>query len=698
MVQHTKQNTRNLAAQCLDLGNYDAAAMLADLGPQRLKDLPLKGRVVYQTETIPKQPGPQSEVITKWNQYVEKEAEELGKKGVDCVEEDGLGLGGSHRKGPNYRPMPNCIDSGIGPKLPGPARFRAGARGTTSGARRRSPSPSMRDGFLGPKPKNPTFETRPFRGQLVTRHVNTKCLAGFGEASGTAASSAAARQPEPTVTTGMATSKWNTGLFVSSSSPLDSKVTTSATDTTNTNSRISKLVLEVSNVAQTTSKVADVTASTMLSPSQLQGSTASPNLSRSTSRASSIFGPPASPQAKPRWLKSAAASIKSSRSRDTIRLVSEASKNHWNLAPLVLQPAEISNGVTKHEAKSSPLTTVVTTDEAKPQKPQIASTSLQVSLFAEQKPELEPAGQASATFALKNSNASTLIDIPSGQKLGAPSGASPIPSGLSDSKYAKPQVPGLSASKYAGPAPSGLSTSRYATPQLPGLSPSKYATPVTPGISTSRYATNGIDNTRSTVHGAPASPGLAGSKYSYVASPRIASSGALSGLASSKYAPYQLRAAASKEMMKPQNPATHIKTPAVSTKEEEVIEVIGMKGGIKEIADTKNAKENEPVIKTEKGATTLENDVAVQVPMPASQRLLDSIAARYKFASPKQVSGLARRYGTMIVASKDSPTKSIAPQEREIDDATRAFQALFISRGRRVLRQPQLSVSHNMAS
>lgn len=99
----------------------------------------------------------------------------MAKKGVDDVEEDGLGLGGSYRKGPNYRPMPISIGSRMGPKLPGPARFRAGARGPTSGARRRSPSPpSVRDGFLGPKPRNPTFEARHFRGQLVTRHVNTK--------------------------------------------------------------------------------------------------------------------------------------------------------------------------------------------------------------------------------------------------------------------------------------------------------------------------------------------------------------------------------------------------------------------------------------------------------------------------------------------------------------------------------------------
>ena len=96
----------------------------------------------------------------------------MGKKGVDDVEEDGLGLGGSYRRGPNYRPMPVYIGSRIGSKLPGPARFRAGARGPTSGARRRSLSPSSV--FLGPKPKNQTFETRHFREQLVTRHVNTK--------------------------------------------------------------------------------------------------------------------------------------------------------------------------------------------------------------------------------------------------------------------------------------------------------------------------------------------------------------------------------------------------------------------------------------------------------------------------------------------------------------------------------------------
>jgi len=150
--------------------------------------------------------------------------------------------------------------------------------------------------------------------------------------------------------------------------------------------------------------------------------------------------------------------------------------------------------------------------------------------------------------------------------------------------------------------------------------------------------------------------------------------------------------------MKPQDPAPYLETPAVPPREEnKVSEVIGVKEVIKEIVDNSQAEQDEPMTKTEEGATILD-DVAMQLPMPASQRLLDSIAARYKFASPKQVNGLARRYGTMIVASKDSPTKAIAPQEREIVDATRAFQALFISRGRRVLRQPQLPVSRNMAS
>lgn len=385
----------------------------------------------------------------------------------------------------------------------------------------------------------------------------------------------------------------------------------------------------------------------------------------------------------------------------------------------MLQTTEAPNGVTKHEAKSSLLTTSATTDEAKSQ---LVPTSLQVSSVAEQKPGLERAGKAADSATVVNGaasgapNASTgSINIPSGRKPDAPSGtqavtkqntipglsgskyadpapsglsvskyASPAPSGLSASKYAAP-APGLSASKYASPAPSGLSASKYAAPQAPGLSASKYATAAAPGLSASRYATNGSDSTSSTVNGAPASSGLSGSKYSDMAPPRIASSGVLSSLASSKYAPDQLRAAANKEMMKPQNPATQTEIPAVPGKEKEVNEIMGTKEVIKEIVDTKETKQDRPAIK---GATTLENDAAVQVPMSASQRLLDSIAARYKFASPKQVSGLARRYGTIIVATKDSPTKSITPQEREIDDATRAFQALFISRGRRVFRQP----------
>ena len=523
------------------------------------------------------------------------------------------------------------------------------------------------------------------------------------------------------------------------------KEVTSATATINLNSQ---LISGVSNTAQAASKLANITASAMPSSPQLQSSTTSPDLSRSTSRASSIFGTPASPQTKPRWFRSTAVPINTPRPRDTIRPVPEASKNHWNLAPLVLRTAEAPNEVTTHEAKSGPLTTSVTTDEAKPQ---LASTLLQVSSVTKQGPELEPAGRVadSATVAnwaaSRNPNFSTrLINIPSGQKLDTPSDtqsvtrqnatpdlsgskdteqnpfglstskyAGPAPSGLSASKYAAPQAlglpasksmtpeppglsgskyvdtapTGLSASKYAYPVPTGLSASKYAAPQISSLSTRKYTIPPVPELSTSRYATNST----------PTSSGLSGTKYTDAVLPRIAKSGALSGLASSKYAPHQLRAAANKEMMKPQSPTTHIKTPALPAKEEkEEKEVMEIKGVIKEIVDTKEAKKDEPVIKTEDGATVLENDVAMQVPMPASQRLLDSIAARYKFASPKQVSGLARRYGTMIVAGKDSPMKSIAPQEREIDDATRAFQALFISRGRRVLRQPQLPVSHNI--
>ena len=496
-----------------------------------------------------------------------------------------------------------------------------------------------------------------------------------------------------------------------------------------TNARISQLVSDISNAAQAASKLANVTASALPSTAQFQSSTASPDRSRPTSRASSILGPPVGPQDKPRWLKSAAVPIKPPRSRDTIRLVPEASKNHWNLAPLVLQTAEKPNGITKHEAKSSSLTTSVITDEAKPQ---LASISLQVSSVAKENPEPEPARQAASSARVANwavsKNPSApmgLINVPSGQKPDPPSGtqpatkqnaipdlpsskiADPAPSGLSASKYASlapsrstvskyatPQAPGLSASKYAHPVSTGLSTSKYATPQEPGssaskyatpglsaskyatlqepgLSASKYATPAAPGLSASRYATNGINSTPNTVHGAPATPGH---KYSGVVPPRPTSSG---GLASSKYAPESNR------MTKPQNTATQIETPAVP-------EVMEVKDVVKEFVDTKEVKQDEPAVKTEGGAITLESDVAVQVPMPASQRLLDSIATRYKFASPKQVSGLARRYGTMIVASKDSPTKSISPQEREIDDATRAFKALFISRGRRVRKQPRL--------
>lgn len=73
-------------------------------------------------------------------------------------------------------------------------------------------------------------------------------------------------------------------------------------------------------------------------------------------------------------------------------------------------------------------------------------------------------------------------------------------------------------------------------------------------------------------------------------------------------------------------------------------------------------------------------DKLEQEPLQPSQRLVDSIAARYKFATPKQVAGLARRYGTVFLPGCPS---SIYLLDRELEDVTRVFRPLFIPGRRR---------------
>ena len=192
------------------------------------------------------------------------------------------------------------------------------------------------------------------------------------------------------------------------------------------------------------------------------------------------------------------------------------------------------------------------------------------------------------------------------------------------------QPSGLLSNKALGSTPSGLSASKYATPAPPKLFASKYAPPVSSGLSASKYA-NQI----------PLGPCT--NKFSVPVA-----------LSSTK------------------TTTNSISNSGYSTTQATSGEVVVAAEATKELKVTKDPN---PAVNIKRIVGNLE-----QEPMQPSQGLVDSIAARYKFATPKQVAGLARRYGTVFLPGRHS---SIFLLDRELEDVTRVSRSLFIPGRRR---------------
>ena len=201
----------------------------------------------------------------------------------------------------------------------------------------------------------------------------------------------------------------------------------------------------------------------------------------------------------------------------------------------------------------------------------------------------------------------------------------------SGSKYPTQSSPGLLDIIHDSKTSSGLSASKYATNNSSGLASSKYATPSEqPGTSRAGIST-----------------GIASSKYS------------TSSLASSKYAP---RVSTEKSPLLASDDS--IKSPVSKVLQNNVDKA-------QTTTNTAFATRSDPIH-------------VPQEPLLPSPTLVNSIQAKYKLATSKQVIALARRYGVICL-------------EAEVDELRYRFDKLIFS-PRRLTCYPQHKVMYDGGS
>lgn len=218
---------------------------------------------------------------------------------------------------------------------------------------------------------------------------------------------------------------------------------------------------------------------------------------------------------------------------------------------------------------------------------------------------------------------------------------------------AKTKYGGLAASKYASAAPNDHFSSKKHHTSSTTQQPSGLLVGSTPsGLSASKHA---ITIPSASKYAPPVSSSLSASKYANVIPP----------------GPYTHKSSVPTVLSNTKttaNPSNSMSSSRYSTAQTTSGEDVAV------TEDMRKLKDSNPT-NTKGIVNNLE-----QEPMQPSQRLFDSIAARYRFATPKQVAGLARRYGTVFLP--DCPS-SIFLVDHELEDVTRVFRPLFIPGRRR---------------
>ncbi|KAF8473810.1 hypothetical protein BDZ91DRAFT_789406 [Kalaharituber pfeilii] len=702
---YSSQDARSGVPPNLDLDSYSASTMMADLGPQRIKELPLSGRRVVQNphpviQHVSRNQEVKGESVHDWSSLLDPNADK-------DLEPDGLGLGGSYRCGPNYRPdVGSQHHTSIG-------RLRAPTRGPESpprGSKRSRASspttPSQRD-MLGPRPTN-FWPNRLFRPkEFVTRQLKLSPMAGFKlGTSSTATTNTNGNSLKP--------GTQNIPDFLNSHS-------------TNAPHLSSPKVESPSAPSPTIPFTTTPTVPYLFSANrdQLSGSSSirseSPSLSVvSRSKVLTIRPPP------PR-----------------VNRPLPSGDNPWIGRPLLIAATEKSHPL--QESSQLPASTVpvpipaqVSAQETIPASAQAAASASQAS--AAQQPLQARSGQdqesaitdensrRKSNKALESareqhggiteskyasqaySKLSMQPSLNTASKTPSRSFSTSIEtcrsethSGIDERKYSTPALTknlapdsigaansgnahapstpsGVANSRYASPAPfapSGMMSSRYAppaSPTPPGMISSRYAPVVPSGMSSGQYV--------------PAAP----SAQSGMMSSRYAPSASCvrSGMVSSRYAPVVLlKSGASIQgphgqgfafqptRLEAQGPNLFTEQEFLppcnnpSTKGVELQESPGQENAmpyptvdqpcnehesVRSKEDTDSASDpvqlqSQPTDQHDQQLSSQEASNFKQEPMSPCQKLMDSIQSRYDCSSPKHVQGLARRYGTICLGS-----------------------------------------------